>query len=129
MHQGEYIAYLLDKYGLMDCNPVHLPLDAHHPFGGPDNSYSNVDNLHGRFCKLISELLYLTVCTCPDISYAINSLAQFDSKPTPAHFAAAKWLLCYLSGTQNLHVHYGGAHLMMAVGYIILAYKPETAIH
>jgi hypothetical protein len=111
MHQGEYITYLLDEYGLLNCNPVRLPLDSHHPFGKPHDTHDDIENLPSKFRKLIGELLYLAVCTRPDISYAVNSLAQHNSNPSLAHFAAAKRLLRYISGTQNLRLHYGGARV------------------
>jgi hypothetical protein len=111
MHQGEYITYLLNEYGLLNCNPVRLPLDSHHPFGKLHDTHDDIENLPSKFRKLIRELLYLAVCTCPDISYAVNSLAQHNSNPSLAHFAAAKRLLHYISGTQNLQLHYGGARV------------------
>lgn len=111
MHQGEYITYLLEEYDLLHCNPVHLPLDPHHPFGKPTDSPAKVENLPSAFRKLVGELLYLAVCTRPNISYAVNSLAQHNSNPSLAHFAAAKCLLRYLSGMQNLRLEYGGARM------------------
>lgn len=111
LHQGEYITYLLDEYGMLDCNPVTLPLDATHPFGRPGDTYDVVLNLPSRYRKLVGELLYLAVCTRPDISFAVNSLAQHNSNPSPAHFAAAKRLLRYLAGTVNLRMSYGGDHV------------------
>lgn len=111
MHQGEYITYLLEEYHLLDCNPIRLPLDSHHPFGKPDDVHETIPNLPTLFRKLIGELLYLAICTRPDISYAVNSLAQHNSKPHPSHYAAAKRLLCYLSGTITLCLHYGGANV------------------
>lgn len=75
MHQAEYITYLLEEYGLLDCNPVVLPLDANHPFGRPTDKLKVIVNLPTRYWKLIGELLYLAVCTRPDISYAVNALA------------------------------------------------------
>lgn len=110
MHQGEYITYLLEEYNLLDCNPVRLPLDSHHPFGKPDDVHATIPNLPTQFRKLIGELLYLAICTRPDISFAVNSLAQHNSKPLPSHYAAAKRLLRYLSGTINLRLHYGGGN-------------------
>lgn len=111
LHQGEYITYLLEEYGMLDCNPVRLPLDSHHPFGKPDDTHDAVPNILTQFRKLVGELLFLAVCTRPDISYAVNSLAQHNSNATPAHYAAAKRLLRYLSGTINLRLHYGGANV------------------
>jgi hypothetical protein len=90
LHQGEYITYLLDEYGMLDCNPVTLPLNANHPFGRPSDTYDTVLNLPSRYRKIVGELLYLAICTRPDISFAVNSLAQHNANPSPSHFAAAK---------------------------------------
>jgi hypothetical protein len=90
MHQGEYITYLLEEYGLLDCNPMRLPLDPHHPFGRPTDVHDTLPNLPTLFHKLIGELLYLSICTCPNISFMVNSLAQHSSKPTYTHYTAAK---------------------------------------
>jgi hypothetical protein len=109
MHQAEYITYLLDEYGLLDCNPVILPLNACHPFGRPTDNLEVIVNLPSHYRKLVGKLLYLAVCTHPDISYAVNALTQHNVSPTSAHFAAAKRLLRYLSGTVNLHLAYGGS--------------------
>jgi hypothetical protein len=108
MHQSEYITYLLEEYGMLQCNPILLPLDANFPFGRPSDIHPVIPNLASNFRKLIGELLYLAICTRPDISYSVNSLAQFSANPTASHYAAAKWLLRYLAGTINLRLHYGG---------------------
>jgi hypothetical protein len=93
LHQGQYITHLLDEYDMLECNPVTLPLDANHPFGRPTDTHDTILNLPSQFCKLVGELLYLAICTRPDISFAINALAQHNSNPSPAHYAAAKRLL------------------------------------
>jgi hypothetical protein len=108
MHQSEYITYLLEEYGLLQCNPVLLPLDANFPFGRPSDIHPVVPNLASSFRKLVGELLYLAVCTRPDISYSVNTLAQFSANPSNCHYAAAKRLLRYLAGTISLRLHYGG---------------------
>jgi hypothetical protein len=108
MHQGEYISYLLDEYSMLDCNPVLLPSDPNHPFGHPSDMYNIISNLPSCYRKLIGELLYLSICMCPDISFAINSLAQYNANPSASHYVAAKRLLRYLSGTINVRMHYGG---------------------
>ncbi|KAG2047753.1 hypothetical protein BDR06DRAFT_827934, partial [Suillus hirtellus] len=55
-----------------------------------------------HYCKIVGELLYLTVCTCADISFVVNTLAQNCVKPSPCYYTAAKHLLHYLSRTLNL---------------------------
>ena len=63
-------------------------------------------NLRTSYLKLIRELIYLSVNTCPNIAYIVNSLAQFNADPSPRHFAAGKRVLRYLAGTLNHRLHY-----------------------
>jgi hypothetical protein len=108
MHQGEYIAFLLEEYNMTNCNPVSLPLDPKAPFGLESDTFAATENLNARYLKIVGELIYLSTCTRPDISYAVNALSQRNAKPDDRHYAAAKRLLRYLAGTIGLRVHYGG---------------------
>ena len=106
MHQLEYIAFLLQEYGLSDCNPVRLPADPKASLSDPSILYPDVANLQSAYLKLVGELIYLSVNTRPDISYIINTLAQHNANPEPCHFVTAKCVLHYLARTMNLHLCY-----------------------
>ena len=106
MHQNEYIAFLLQEYNLLDCNPIHLPADPKVPLGDPNSIYPEVPDIQSTYMKLIGELIYLLVNTHPDIAYIINALAQHSSNPEPCHYAAGKCVLHYLAGTTHLKVQY-----------------------
>ena len=108
MHQKEYITFLLEEYGLTTCNPVLLPIDPNHLLGPLDAVFPEIPDLRQRYMKLIGELIYLSINTCPDVSYVVNMLAQFNANPEARHFAAVKRILRYLSGTVDLRLHYGG---------------------
>ena len=109
IHQTEYIHHLLEEYGLSDCHPVHLPVDPNHPFLKDKDAAKliPIDNLSTAYPKIIGELLYLSLCTRPDIAHAVQHLSQFISRPTPCLYATAKRILCYLAGTLNYRLHYG----------------------
>jgi hypothetical protein len=49
-------------------------------------------------------LLYLSVATRPDITYAVSNVAKFSSNPTPKHWTAVKRILRYLRGTSDLGI-------------------------
>lgn len=106
MHQGKYINFLLQEYGLSSYNPVCLPADPKMPFGEPSTSYPEVTNLRSSYLKLIGELIYLSINMPPNIAYVVNSLMQFNTDPSPCHFAAGKRVLQYLAGTLNHHLQY-----------------------
>ena len=62
---------------------------------------------HG-YAQLIGSLMYLALATRPDISYAVNRLAQFTSNPKPVHWTALKRIFRYLKQTKNANLTYGG---------------------
>ena len=59
-----------------------------------------------KYRSIIGGLSYLSMCTRPDIFMAISTLAQYAHKPTIADFNAAKGVLRYLKGTENLGLNY-----------------------
>ena len=110
IHQADYMCHLLDEYGLSDCHPVLLPMDPNHPFLRDEDAAKlpEILDISSLYPKLISELLYLSVCTRPDIAHAVQCLSQHLSHPTPRLFATAKHVLRYLASTVNYRLYYGG---------------------
>jgi hypothetical protein len=53
------------------------------------------------YASLIGSLLYLSNCTRPDITYAVNRLSSFNAKPTELHWNYAKRILRYLKKTND----------------------------
>ena len=54
----------------------------------------------------IGSLMYTAIATRPDIAYAVNSLSQFNTKPTQMHWNAVKHIFKYLQGTKNIGIKY-----------------------
>ena len=50
------------------------------------------------YCAAVGSLQYLSL-THPDISFAVNRMAQFMHQPTSEHWVLVKRILCYLCGT------------------------------
>ena len=67
--------------------------------------------------SLVSCLLYLSIGTCPEISYSIQQLSQFLDCYTYAHWNVALRVVCYLSGTQNHKLHLGGNNPISLLGF------------
>ena len=103
MHQSSYIRTLLDDLGMTDCNPAKTPMDASRP---DCDSEPVLTDRRTEYQTLIGKLLFLSICTRPDISYAVNSLAQHSSAPRQTHFDAIKRVIRYLKGTASLGLHY-----------------------
>lgn len=97
LHQEDYINHLLLKFNMTNCNPRYTPLE----------SGLKIKTLNPGVVKtlpyqeLIGCLLYLSVNTRPDISYAVSFLGQFNSCYTTLHWNLAKGLLHYLKLTAS----------------------------
>ena len=73
----------------------------------------------------IEKLLYLTNCTRPDISFAVNLLARFSASPTRKHWNGIKHIFRYLQGSQDLGLLYIRNQDMALVGYSDTGYMSD----
>ncbi|GJZ24929.1 retrovirus-related pol polyprotein from transposon TNT 1-94 [Tanacetum coccineum] len=69
------------------------------------------------YLSAIGALVYLTNCTRPDISFAVNLLARFSSSPTKRHWNGIKHIFQYLQGTTDLGLFYSDDSKQGLVGY------------
>ena len=57
--------------------------------------------------QLIESLMYLAVCTRPDIAQAVTALARYMTAPTTIHWSAALGVLRYLAGIRDYGICFG----------------------
>ncbi|KAI3526642.1 hypothetical protein L1887_05902 [Cichorium endivia] len=95
LSQHRHIQDLLTKFHMDGAKEVATPLNSSTVLAPMDGSPS-VDPTPYR--KLVGSLQYLAF-TRPDVSYAINRLAQFMHAPSQIHWQALKRVLRYLKGT------------------------------
>lgn len=67
--------------------------------------------------EAIGSLMYASIATHPNITFAISTLSQFLNNPSPAHWDAVKCVFRYLSGTKHLTLTYSGEQHNL-VGYM-----------
>jgi hypothetical protein len=99
LDQTEYIKRLLVKYGMSECKPVSTPLPVNCKLE-KSNKKCLDDDVY-RYRQLLGSLMYLSVCTRPDISYACSQLSMFNTCFDENHWRMAKRVLRYLAGTIN----------------------------
>ena len=102
--QERYIEAILKREGMMDANPVSMPMDPNDKIQpNPDGNEGSKSN---SYAKLLGELQFLTNATRPDIAYAVNRLSAYTANPSLKHVRAAKQILRYLKGTKSLAIKY-----------------------
>jgi hypothetical protein len=76
IHQEMFIDSLLLEYELTHCNAVKTPLDRDHPLGLPTDAHTSIVDLTRSFQHLVGSLLFLQICSHPDISFTVLLLSQ-----------------------------------------------------
>jgi len=114
VHQTAYVDELLEKYHMLDCNPVQTPIINRLSEKSAGAKLSADD--HALYRNMVGSLLYLSCWSRPDIAFAVSELSRFVSAPSQSHLDAAKHLLRYLKGTRSLVLRYSK-----------LAHGPSTA--
>ena len=93
LSQESYIGSILNRFNLQDAKSVDMPMI-------PSVSYSKrdcpADNMECAcmarvpYCEAIGSLMYASVATHPDITFAVSTLSQFLDNPGEAHWEAVK---------------------------------------
>jgi hypothetical protein len=64
----------------------------------------------------IGSLMYVMLCTRPNICFAVNMVSRYQSNPRLAHWRVVKKILQYLRGTIDHALCYLGGDLRL-IGY------------
>jgi len=113
LSQERYILDLLRKYRYENLNPVRTPLETSIRLCKDMASVKVTSGKDQReyedfpYQSIVGSLMHAAIMTRPDIAHAVQQVAQFMSEPKPAHCAAVKRILRYLSGTANYQLTYG----------------------
>jgi hypothetical protein len=98
---------IVARFGMSDAKPAAVPLSASVKLSRDGDEPLDVSLFPYR--ELVGSLMYLAVCTRPDISHAVGALARYMSAPQKQHWDAARALLRYLRGTTGFGICFGDA--------------------
>ena len=102
LDQSPYIQTILNKYNMKDCKVVSTPLETKLNYIG-----LNSEEKYDAPCRnLIGCLMYVMVCTRPDLSAAISILSRYTNKNNIELWKCLKRVLRYLKGSINIKLTY-----------------------
>jgi hypothetical protein len=97
--QSNYIEEVLRRFGMLDCKPCNIPMCS-----SLSLSKATVNEDSYPYAEVIGSLLYMTSCTRPDITYAVNVLSKYIACHDKTHSLAAKGIMRYLSATKDMGI-------------------------
>ena len=59
-------------------------------------------------------IMYVMICTRPDVSYALSVTSRYQSKPSEGHWVAIKNVLNYLRMSKDVFLIYGDGDLVVS---------------
>jgi hypothetical protein len=104
VNQRTYIQKLLEKYELSQQFSKATPASTTRL----EQLQPGEEITTRPYRSLVGELLYISVCTRPDIAFAVGMLSKFLDKAGDTHWAAAVRVLLYLKGTSSYGLPLGG---------------------
>ncbi len=109
LSQRQYILNILERFGMATCDPVKTPMNTGVRLSSsmsPTTPEEQQTMFKIPYISAVGALMYLAVCTRPDIAYTVSNLARYNSNPGWEHWKAVKHLFRYLKGSMDLKLTY-----------------------
>ncbi|KAL4292066.1 hypothetical protein GQ457_14G013900 [Hibiscus cannabinus] len=77
------------------------------------------------YASAIGSIMYVMICTRPDLSYALSMTSQYQTNPGEGHWTTVKNILKYLRRTKDVFLVYGGEENLGIKGYTDASFQTE----
>nr|GEY66996.1 zinc finger, CCHC-type [Tanacetum cinerariifolium] len=128
--QSGYVYNILKFFRIDNGKSVKMPLGGHFKMSLKDFPVRDCDGetmSKVPYANAVGSLMYLMVCTRPDIAYAVSVVSRYLANPGKNHWEAVKWILKYLHDTVNVGLVYGtnrGNHVDV-IGFVDSDYAKD----
>jgi hypothetical protein len=114
LSQVKYITALQHKFQEYPVKAYDTPLANNSPLTLPAPEEAVLKD-QDRFPELVGGLMYLMVCTRPDLAHSLSVLGRFiaPGRHGAEHWKAALRVLGYVISTQHLRLTLGGQHTVL----------------
>ena len=120
LHQRQYIDEIMKLYSVNNLKKVDIPLQPNlgltTKLEGEDEALRQpIDTTIYR--QAIGKLMYLTMCTRPDLSFSVSLLSRFVSAPKEKHWRCVMTLFKYIKSTRDHILTYPSQGTVKLTGY------------
>jgi hypothetical protein len=107
LHQTRYAEEILKRFGMENAHGVDTPMAPHSKLSKCEDE-SKLLNKEDKatYQSIVGALMYLMVCTRPDLAFTLSRLSKFCDSPSTVHMKAARYALRYLRQTTNHGIFY-----------------------
>jgi hypothetical protein len=109
LSQKAYIKRVIRRYNMYECSTTHVPFmkgDKLETFQSPTNQLEINEMKSIPYASAVRSIMYVQVCTHPDLAFVTGLLGRFQSNPGIKHWKAVKKTLRYLQGTKHYMLTY-----------------------
>jgi len=111
LNQGQYARQMLERFKMAACSPVSAPMvDTKCLF-----AEGLKDEEHAPYRAAIGSLMWLALCTRPDLLFPTILLSRFSQRPKQPHWAAVKRIMRYVKGSIDDGLNYHTEETTMTI--------------
>ncbi|CAI7774718.1 unnamed protein product [Closterium sp. NIES-54] len=116
--KSHMVHQILQRFGFQFSSPQPTPLSTGHSLSAPPLDESVEPS--GPYPDLVGCLIYLMMCTRPDLAYPLSPLARYvaPDRHQKVHWDAAKRVLRYLCSTTGMGLMLGGRGPVVLTGHV-----------
>jgi hypothetical protein len=110
LSQHSYIDSIIARYNFQDLKPASTPMETSIRLSTSQAPATTLEIAKMRdipYLEAVGSLMYASLGTRPDISFAVQTVSRFSKNPGLAHWDAVKRVFRYLKGTADLWLSYG----------------------
>ena len=99
-----------------EAKPVSTPLGSHFKLSKEQSLKTKEERDHMSkvpYASAIGSLIYVMVCTRPDIAHAVGVVRRYMSRPGKQHWEVVKWILRYLRDSTDKCLCFTSASLKL----------------
>ena len=120
LSQKRYIEKLLNRFGMKDCSLGDTPVAKGDKFSltqCPKNNLEIEEMQKIPYTSAVGSLMYVQVCTRPDIAFIVGMLGRYMSNTGVYHWKTAKRVMRYLKRTKDFMLTYRRSDSLEIFGY------------